>query len=81
MVAYGTGSTGTATPTFWDCYERVKDIGGLVTDEYEISENYRSLIEAIEEEFTCNGICKPGLFFFFRPVSEGPPIKACLSGF
>lgn len=80
MVSAGSVATGTAVNTFWECYERLSLMGGI-TGENKIPDNYRSLIEDIENEFTCNGICKPGLFFFFRPVTEGPPVKACLSGF
>ena len=28
----------------------------------------------------CNGICKSGIFYFFKDISHGPPKQTCSSG-
>ena len=34
----------------------------------------------MEDEFSCQGICRVGAFFYFRKIQEGPPTKNCLTG-
>jgi hypothetical protein len=58
-----------------DCEERI----GL-------NENYASafktyfdgILEILEEDFNCQGICSHGRFFLFREVDEGPVEDYCL---
>jgi len=38
------------------------------------------LFRTLESDFTCNGICKSGPFFYFKNVVDGPPTKNCLTG-
>ena len=45
-----------------------------------IDSNIKDLIETLENDFNCNGICSPGNFFYFRKVQDGPPIKNCITG-
>lgn len=33
----------------------------------------------IEDLFECSGMCRPALFYFGRPISEGYPEKTCLA--
>ena len=39
------------------------------------------MYEALEDEYKCSGMCKPSLFYFSRPLHEGPPQKTCLYKF
>jgi len=39
-----------------------------------------NLLQTLEEDFSCSGICQPGLFWFFRNVSAGPPGQNCIDG-
>lgn len=32
----------------------------------------------MEDDFNCSGMCSPSLFYFTRPLEEGPPQKTCL---
>ena len=38
------------------------------------------LYQELEDEYECSGMCRPGLFYFGRDISNGPPKKTCLSG-
>jgi hypothetical protein len=38
------------------------------------------LLKDLEEDFACNGICKPGLFWLYRDVSTFPPTSNCQEG-
>ena len=40
----------------------------------------KELLETLESDFDCNGICTTGSFFYFRKVQEGPPLKNCING-
>ena len=33
----------------------------------------------IEDLFGCSGMCRPSLFYYGRPISEGYPEKTCLA--
>jgi hypothetical protein len=33
----------------------------------------------IEDLFECSGMCRPALFYFGRPITEGYPEKTCLT--
>jgi hypothetical protein len=64
--------------TYWSCYERVKKTQGDKVQT--ISDGMKSLLESVESEFSCNGICDAGLFYFFKNVRDGPPTKNCMDG-
>lgn len=34
----------------------------------------------METTLNCNGICYPGLFFYFKTIFNGPPTKNCIKG-
>jgi len=75
--------TNTTYNNFWDCYQSVKNLT-LSDSRYEkvkeVSEGMETLIRAMEDEFSCNGICTPGAFYFFRNLDAGPPTQNCLNG-
>merc|ERR1712130_375690 len=35
----------------------------------------------MENNYKCSGMCEPGLFFFSRPLHEGPPTQTCFKKF
>eukprot|EP00347_Sterkiella_histriomuscorum_P017389 403349568 len=73
----------TAVPsydTFWKCYEYLKGFSASSSSVKSIDSNLKDLIETLESDFNCNGICSPGNFYFFRKVQEGPPNKNCING-
>jgi len=39
-----------------------------------------NLVKLLESDFACSGVCNPGLFWFFRPVTDGPPVNNCITG-
>ena len=39
-----------------------------------------NLMRTLEADFSCSGVCTPGLFWFFRPVTDGPPLINCING-
>lgn len=79
MYKTATGSTVANYSTYWDCYSAVKKASG--SNVKEISSNMKDLLQTIEDEFNCNGICNPsGIFYFFQKVQSGPPSKSCING-
>jgi hypothetical protein len=75
------GSTVTTYDNFWSCYEALSSSGNITNEYYKIDDRVKNVIESLEDEFTCNGVCDPGIFFFFRKIQNGPPTKACLKDF
>ena len=39
------------------------------------------LYQELEDDYECSGLCQPALFYFSRPIHEGPPIRTCASKF
>lgn len=39
------------------------------------------MYEALEDEYKCSGMCDSALFYFSRPLHEGPPQERCLFKF
>lgn len=60
---------------FWECYLFINNMGSLINTQnaQNISSNFESFVRAIEGTFDCNGICYPGLFFYFKSVFLGHP--------
>lgn len=77
--AASSGTQPTVYNSFWDCYSRVKDYPNF-DEYYEVSEGMKELLETMESEFNCQGICKIGAFFYFKKVQDGPPNQNCLEG-
>ena len=36
------------------------------------------LMQKLEDEFVCSGMCRKGLFYFSRNVDEGKPTTTCM---
>ena len=53
--------------TFGQCYEIYSEKEKNTT----IDEKFLKGIELIEGNLNCQGICKPALFWFFRPIGDG----------
>jgi len=45
-----------------------------------VPKNFETFARDFESALSCNGICFPGLFFYFKPITEGPPMKNCIEG-
>ncbi len=46
-----------------------------------ITAGFKKFATDFEKSLNCNGICYPGLFYYFRSIKEGPPSKNCINGF
>lgn len=71
--AFVLSNTGTTYDKFWDCYEYLQSTGQSSNAYYEIKDSYKDVFEALEDEFNCNGICEPGIFYLFNSILNGPP--------
>jgi hypothetical protein len=45
-----------------------------------LSKDFENLARNVEENLNCNGICSPGIFYYFKTLDNGPPKASCLSG-
>lgn len=45
-----------------------------------ISEGVENFARDVEASLNCNGVCYPGLFYYFRTINSGPPSKNCIDG-
>lgn len=43
-----------------------------------MSSNFDLMLE-LEEEYDCSGMCNPGLFYYGRNITEGPPKRTCVN--
>lgn len=39
---------------------------------------FDGLLQALEEDFDCQGLCTPGNFYLYREVDDGPPPSGCM---
>ncbi|CDW76928.1 tetraspanin family protein [Stylonychia lemnae] len=60
--------------SFYQCldYQLSRD------SKYQLSHFTLTLLKEIENMFDCNGICNPGIFYFYKELKEGPPTKSCM---
>jgi hypothetical protein len=47
-------------------------------DESLLDAKFDSLLNVMEDEFDCQGICNPGKFWLYRNVADGIPQDGCL---
>ena len=74
---------------FWDCYLKLINLESIELNKnpnYVIKFLYlrgdlETLIRKFESELSCNGICYPGIFFYFKDLEAGPPEMNCFSSF
>lgn len=45
-----------------------------------VGKEFENFARDFESSLNCNGICYPGLFFYFKTVRDGPPMKNCVDG-
>lgn len=43
-----------------------------------LEKTFDGLLQVLEVEFECQGLCTPGDFWLYREVSEGPPHQGCM---
>jgi hypothetical protein len=73
---------------FFACYGAVSDLEDaevLRNPSYQrrikpVSANFEKFAQDFETSLNCNGICYPGLFFYFKTIRQGPPMKNCIDG-
>lgn len=65
--------TGIALRYHDDCYKAKVAQGKLAA----LSPEFLSLLKQMETEHNCQGLCKPGLFYFFKSNKDGPPPTSC----
>ena len=73
---------------FFSCYVAVSDLENaevLKNPSYQrrikpVSANFENFAKDFETSLNCNGICYPGLFFYFKSIKQGPPMKNCIDG-
>lgn len=73
---------------FWDCYQNLNNLElsqlsknpNYQRKVTQISDGFEEFARKFETELSCNGICYPGLFFYFNKLEVGPPQVNCISG-
>ena len=69
---------------FADCYDDILD-NQITNPNYpvlpetleDIGDSVVAFMNELEDDFACNGICEPGLFWFHRNVTSPPPTSNC----
>lgn len=64
---------------FHQCYDMLSKRPGFHESNL-IHQGVIDLIESLESEYDCNGVCETGIFFFFKPMYAGPPTTTCFEG-
>ena len=59
-------------------WESCEEYMGVDEDENLLDKKFDSLLNILEDEFDCQGICSPGMFWLYREVTDGPPEEGCL---
>ena len=87
---FSASSTNTSSyyTNFWDCYNYVSGLQAqqaAVNPKYNqtlatVSTDFVSFARDLENTLNCNGICYPGLFYYFKTVYNGIPTQNCLDG-
>lgn len=67
--------------TFTDCFNHI--LSQVVNTDYAnefppIPPGLLKFIRALEDSFSCNGVCYPGIFWFTKSVLNPPPTQDCL---
>ena len=45
-----------------------------------ISTGVYNFMQNVESALNCNGVCQPGLFYYFKTLASGPPMQNCITG-
>jgi len=75
FIYFGTASE-TKYSTFADCFSQSTF---FEDDQQVVTQDTIDLVSYLELEFTCSGVCEPGLFYWTLPLSEGIPTTTCVS--
>lgn len=46
----------------------------------DFGDSFEGFARDFESSLSCNGICYPGLFYYFKPLMAGPPGDNCIEG-
>ena len=74
--------------SFSECYDDILDYQDTTNSQqnvlnstvYDMGPSLINFLDYLETSFACNGICQPGIFFFFKNVTDGPPTSNCIAG-
>jgi hypothetical protein len=72
--------------SYWDCVVDAAAANSSGTPNAasaqipKVSEGIKNFASSLESALTCNGICHPGIFYFFKSVVDGPPTRNCVDG-
>ena len=73
---------------FWDCYQKIAqlDAANVTTNANfnrrvaKLSDNFETFARDVEGGLNCNGVCYPGMFYYFQPITTPPPTVNCING-
>ena len=65
--------TGHVTKFYDQCYKVLKEKKKV----HELNKYFLTLLEEMEIQHNCGGICKTNLFWFFKTAKFGPPLHDC----
>ena len=72
---YQTDSSEPVFFNFEDCWHVKLSKSGNYTQSYlDQVENYLQVTKSLENDFSCSGMCNPGLFWFTKDVTKQPPL-------
>jgi len=86
---FALNSTNTSSyyTNFWDCYNYVSGLAAKTSSSNSqyanfttVSTGLANFLKDLETTLDCNGICYPGLFYYFKTVLNPPPTQQCLDG-
>lgn len=88
LTAFTVTSSGITYNNFWGCYLNIKDLDAQfkkANPTYQskmvyLSEGFENFARNAEAALDCSGICYPGIFYYFKPIDNGPPVNNCVSG-
>jgi len=63
--------------TFGQCHDIYKERFPAA----KVDEDLIKVMQVVENQLNCQGICKQALFWFFRPIGEGQPPRSCAVAF
>jgi hypothetical protein len=71
---------------FSECYDDILGMQanntptGLPEKLNDVGTSVMNFLHDLEDNFACNGICKPGLFWLFKDINTFPPTSNCQQG-
>lgn len=88
LVPFTFASGNTSYDNFAACYAAVTSIDNTLSSSNpsyqkritQVSADFTNFASNVESALNCNGICTPGLFYYFKTIASGPPTSNCITG-